>query len=84
MSKGCEFLKENSITEISYEDAITKTKKELFKLGITSTEQLYDNDSVFDNGFYPENAELYDEFCDEYGFDVTEYLFYVAKRIKNS
>jgi hypothetical protein len=82
MTLGEKHIKENYIKEVSYEKAIEISIIEAKRLGIKSREDIYDNDSIFDSPIYPCNAELYDEFCDEYGFDTTEYFLFIAKRME--
>lgn len=79
---GKEFIKEMLIEEIDYNKAIELSMEDLRLRGITSRNQIYDNETVLDEPIYPANAELYDEFVDTYGFDCMEYMLYIAKRIE--
>lgn len=82
MSLGKIYIKDCYCMELTYDEAIEESKKELLSMGISNTSQIYDNDSIFDNSIYPLNAELYDEFCDDYCFDTLEYFLFIAKRIE--
>lgn len=82
MTQGEKYIKDSYIKELDYNKAIEQSKEELLAMGISSRTQVYDNDSIYDNPIYPANAELYDEFCDNCGFDITEYFLFIAKRIE--
>lgn len=82
MTLGERYIKDCYCMELTYEEAIEESKKELLAMGITNRSQIYDNDCILDNTIYPLNAELYDEFCDDYGFDTLEYFMFIAKRIE--
>ena len=81
MTLGQEYIKELGC-ELEYEEAIKGSMEELKSLGIYYRSQVYDNDSIFNTPIYPANAELYDEFVDDMGFDTTEYFLFIAKRIE--
>ena len=53
-------------------------------IGIFSRDDVYDNENIFDSPIYPANSELYDEFCDECGFDIAEYFLFLARQIENN
>ena len=82
MTEGQRYIKESFVKELDYEDAITQSKNELLEMNITDRSQIYDNESIFDSPIYPANAVLYDEFCDECGFDTLEYFLFIARRIE--
>lgn len=82
MTLGEIYIKDNCMKELGYNEAIEESKKKLLAMGITNCSQIYDNDSIFDNPIYPLNSELYDFFCEDYGFDVQEYMLFIAKRIE--
>lgn len=82
MTLGERYIKDSHIEELSYNEAIEESKKELLAMGINNLSQVYDNDKIYDSIIYPGNSELYDEFCEEYGFDTLEYILYIAKRIE--
>lgn len=83
MTNSERFIKDQNITELSYNEAIEFSMNELQSMGITSRSQVYDNDELLDTPIYPMNAQLYDEFCESYGFDTQEYMLFIAKRIEN-
>ena len=82
MTEGQKYIKGGCVKELTYNQAIEQSKKELLERGINDRSQVYDNDSLFDEPIYPANAELYDEFCDDCGFDTTEYFLFIAKRLE--
>lgn len=82
MTLGEKYIKDSYIKELDYNAAIEVSKEELRSMGISCRTDIYDNDAIFDSPIYPANAELYDEFVDECGFDMTEYFLFIAKRIE--
>lgn len=83
MTSGEKYIKQNYIKEVTYYQAIEECKNDLKMLGITDRTQVYDNDMIFDNPIYPQNAELFDEFCEqgeEYP-NQTELCLYLARLI---
>lgn len=81
MTEGQKYIKDVGY-ELEYEQAIKSSMNELKLMGIECRSQIYDNDEIFDNPIYPLNAELYDEFVNDMGFDTTEYFLFIAKRIE--
>ena len=79
MTLGQQYIINAGIQELSYKEAIQQAYKELNEMGIEYGTQIYDNDDVIDNPIYPANAELYDEFVDDFGFDVVEFLLFVCR-----
>lgn len=51
-------------------------------MGINNPYDVYDNNIIYDNSIIPLNVELFDEFCDDMGFDTLEYFLFIAKRIE--
>lgn len=79
MTLGEQFIKDCCCKELSYEDAIEVSKKQLLEL-----ENMYNDDKIANNPIYPSNAELYDEFVEPYGFDVIEYCAFIRRQIENN
>jgi hypothetical protein len=82
MTLGEKYIKDSYVKELTYNQAIEQSKKELLSMGISNRSHIYDNDSIYDSPIYPCNAELYDEFCDDCGFDTTEFFLFIAKRLE--
>lgn len=83
MSEGTKYIKENFITELSYEEAIRQVYEGLNELGIYYSTNIYDRDDIYDEPMYPCNAELYDEFVDEYGFYFEGFYSFVCRYMEN-
>ena len=81
MTYGEKYIKENYLKELSYEEAINESIKEANAIGINCRDDIYENEEMLDNPIFPCNIELYDEFCDDYGFDTFEYFSFIAKRM---
>lgn len=83
MTEGQKYIKNNFIEELSYEQALENAIKEFQFMGIIDSNTLYaSNGKYLDNPVYPANAELYDEFIDELGFDEEEFASYCVKRME--
>lgn len=84
MTNGQKYIKDNYINELDYYTALNQSINEAKNIGIFSRDDVYDNESIFDSPIYPANSELYDEFCDECGFDIAEYFLFLARQIENN
>ena len=83
MTQGQQFLLDNDLVELDYENAIQENIITLIKeLEINNMEldDLYDDNDIT---IYPQNVELYDFYVDNAGFDMEEYLLFLKKRIEN-
>lgn len=66
------------MNEMSYNEAFRQAQKELLNRLNDDNKVVFGE--VLDNPIYPQNKELYDEFVDEYGFDVTEFISYIIRQ----
>lgn len=83
MTAGQNYIKDNHITELSYEDAIEQSIKEFETMDIINFDTLYESNGCYlDNPVYPCNANLYDEFVNEYGFCEDEFATFCVSHMK--
>lgn len=50
--------------------------------GITSMDSVWGNEEIFDDFPVPSDESLYNEFCDELGFNKDEYLVFLVNRME--
>lgn len=78
LTAGQSYIKDNSIEELGYEEAIKDSLKELDGY-FEGTDEISVG-ILLDLPIYPRNAELYDDFTDDYGFYEDEFISYLIKR----
>ena len=77
VTQGQKYITENYIEEVEYHEALTRAIKDFNAMGITDRESFYNSEGrCLDNPVYPSNAELYDQFVDELGFDEEGFCSY--------
>lgn len=84
--RGKEYIESNYIEELSYDEALKQSMKELKAKGVKRASDVYNNEWLFDEPIYPLNAELYDDFCEnvngEWYFYEESFLLYLSHRIE--
>lgn len=85
MTEGQKYIKDNFIEELEYEEAINQAIKELQSMGIIDSETFDNMDPAeyHDNPVYPANAQLYDDFVDDQGFYLEDFIGFCIRRMEN-
>lgn len=81
MTEGQKHIKDNYIEELSYEGALGQAIKAFRDMGIIDSTTLDKTGGNYET-VYPANAELYDEFVDNTGFDRDEFAHYCVKKME--
>ena len=80
---GTEYIIENFIKELSYTEARKACMEELIYRFENNNNTLMMG-WLIDEPIYPPNADLYDDFCDEYGFCIEDFISWLKRVINNS
>lgn len=78
LTDGQKYIQDSGIQEVSYDEAT--------KGGVEFLTQIVDDNGgyvtmgdMIDNPIYPPNAELYDDFVDDMGFYLEDYISYLVR-----